>query len=218
MGQTMIAEELLLAIEESARERFDERVEENGESACALGWDSKSSMRTRFGAATEMYDFSNKRVLDVGCGFGDFYEYLVEQNQQPREYHGLEVSDRVLDIARERNTAENCTFERRNIFVDPYEDEQFDIAVEFGILNYNFDNVNNDRYARLFLDRCSSFSDAVLINCLSSYREGDWAYEEFIHYFDPEKLFGFAQELSRDVVLHHDFPPIPQKEFNLLVR
>jgi SAM-dependent methyltransferase len=214
----MIEESELREIEKNARERFDERVEEEGDTAPALGWDSKSSMQTRFEAAAEMYDFADKRVIDVGCGFGDFYEFLVNRGEQPREYYGLDVSENALDIAREKQNAENCTFERRNVLVDPFEDEQFDIAVEFGVLNYNFDGVNNERYARLFLDRCYSFSDGVLINCLSSYREGDWEYEEFIHYFDPEKLFGFAQELSRDVVLHHDFPPIPQKEFNLLVR
>jgi SAM-dependent methyltransferase len=214
----MIAEEKLLAVEHNARERFNEQVAEEGQTARGLGWDHRSSMRTRFEAATTMYDFTDKRVLDVGCGFGDFYDYLVEQDQQPAEYYGVEISERVLEIAREEHASQHCTFERRNVLVTPFEGEQFDIAVEFGILNYNFDNVDNNRYARLFMDRCYGFSDAVLINCLSSYREGEWEYEEFVHYYDPEKLFGFAQELSRDVTLHHDFPPIPQKEFNLLLQ
>lgn len=214
----MIDKEKLRQIEQNAEERFDERIKEQGRSARGLGWDEKSSMLTRFEAATEMYDFTNKRVLDVGCGFGDFFGFLQDRECEPAEYYGVDVAKRALDIAREEHPDTVCRFERRNPLLDPFKDEQFDITVEFGILNFNFEGLSNERYIRHYMGTCYGFSDAVLVNGLSNYREGDWEYEEFVHYYSPEKVFGYAQELSRDVVLKHDFEPIPQKEFHLLVR
>ena len=213
----MLDDDQVRTIEQNARERFDQRVSDEGRSARALGWDSKSSMRTRFEAATEMYDFSDERVLDVGCGFGDFYDFLIEVDQEPATYHGVDISPRVLKIARNEHDDE-ATFEQRNVLLEPFDGNRFDIAVEFGLLNFDFEDANNEQYARRFMRDCYTQSDAVLLNCLSSYREGDWEFEEFVYYYDPEKIFGYAQELTRDIVLKHDFEPIPQKEFNLLLQ
>jgi len=164
----------------------------------------------------DMSDFSDVRILDVGCGFGGFLGHLQDEDIEPAQYVGIDISDRILDEARDRYPGSR--FERRNLMVEPFEDESFDIAVEFGVPNYDLERVSNQAYLRRYLKHAYDCSDAVLVNCLSDYRDGDWEYEEFVHYYSPEKVFGYAQELSRDVVLKHDFEPIPQKEFNLLVR
>jgi SAM-dependent methyltransferase len=212
----MATEEDFRQTAEDAKERFEGRLEEADTDATSLGWDSRESMETRFEAAVKMYDFSDKSVLDVGCGFGDFYDFLKNRGQEPVEYYGVDISDKILDIARDRHP--KAAFEQRNIFVDQFEDRTFDIAVEFGVLNYNLDLISNREYIREYMRRTYEICDATLINCLSDYREGDWGREEFVYYYSPEKVFGYAQELSRDVILKHDFKPIPQKEFNLLVK
>jgi ubiquinone/menaquinone biosynthesis C-methylase UbiE len=205
---------ILRKIEQDARVRFEKRLSE-AEGARRLGWDLEDSMWTRFRAATDLYDFSGARVLDVGCGFGDFYTFLQERGQSPAEYYGVDISDEILAIAEDNNP--EGTYENRNVLVDPFEDGRFDVVVEFGLLNYSLEKVSNEAYLREFMRTCYGFGDAVIVNCLSSYREGDWEYEEFVHYYDPEKAFGFAQELTRNIVLKHDFEPIPQKEFLLLL-
>jgi SAM-dependent methyltransferase len=212
----MATEEEFRQIAENAKERFEDRIKEADDDATALGWDTRDSMETRFGAAAGMYDFSGATVLDIGCGFGDFYGFLKDRGQKPAEYHGTDITNKILDIARERHP--DATFEERNIFVDQFEDRTFDIAVEFGVLNYNLDRISNGEYIREYMRRTYEVCEATLVNCLSDYREGDWDWEEFVYYYSPEKVFGYAQELTRDVTLKHDFKPIPQKEFNLLLR
>jgi len=213
----MATDEDFRRIAEEARERFEERIETADSDARALGWDSKESMEIRFEAAAGMYDFSGASVLDVGCGFGDFYDFLEERGDEPSEYYGIDISDEILDIAREKIAGPRTNFEKRNIFTDPFEDETFDVAVEFGLLNYNFERISNAEYMRAYMRRTYDVCDATLLNCLSDYREGDWEWEPFVYYYSPEKAFGYAQEFTRDVTLKHDFEPIPQKEFNLLL-
>ncbi|MEY7849458.1 methyltransferase domain-containing protein [Natrarchaeobius sp. A-rgal3] len=213
---TMLSDSDLERIEEEIEEMYERRIEEKGTTPEGLYWDSAESMAIRFDAALDMYDFSGKRVLDVGCGFGDFYEHMCDTECEPAEYYGVDISESVLDVARGRFP--DCEFERRNITRRPFDDRQFDIAVVFGALNHKLNIVDNEVYFRRVLRSCCASSDAVLVNALSRYREGDWPWEESVHYHSPEKAFGYAQELGRDVVLKHDFPPIPQKEFHLLFR
>lgn len=214
----MTTEEDFRRIAEEAKQRFEERIEEAETDARALGWDTRESMQTRFAAAAEMYDFSDATVLDVGCGFGDFYEFLKQRGEQPAEYVGVDISETILDTAQDRNADPRTSFEKRNIFIEPFEDRTFDIAVEFGVLNYNFENVSNEEYVRAYMRQTYESCEAILVNCLSDYREGDWEWEEFVYYYSPEKVFGYAQELTRDATLKHDFEPIPQKEFHLLLK
>ena len=64
------------------------------------------------------------------------------------------------------------------------------------MLNYNLDRISNGEYMRRTYEIC----DAILINCLSDYREGDWEWEESAYYYSPETVFGYTQELTRDLL------------------
>ena len=74
-----------------------------GETAEGLGWHSQQQQEKRFEIMLKILDFSKKpmkgmSVLDVGCGFGDFYSYL---NQQFRDfnYTGIDINPDILAIA-----------------------------------------------------------------------------------------------------------------------
>ena len=211
-----LPDEKLAAVEQEIAEMYRERIEEKGQTPEGLFWDSQQSMETRFEVATELYDFEGASVLDVGCGFGDFYGFLHERGIEPESYLGIDISDTVLEVATERHP--DTTFEHRNLLREPFEDDrQFDVSVAFGTLGHDFETLNNEAYFRQFTRVCFASSRSVILNALSRFREGDWPREEFVYYYDPRTVFGYAQELTRNVVLRHDVPPIPQKEFFLLL-
>lgn len=209
-------EEDVRQIQENIEEMYSNRINEKGLTPQGLFWDSKESMEKRFHAAVEMYNFKNKKVLDIGCGLGHFYEFLCDIDQKPDQYYGIDINEKVLEKAREDHP--ECSFEKRNILLSEFDEEQFDIAVIFGTVFNNLDRVSNEEYLREFMRKSFSCSDNVLINLLSDYRQGEWDYEEFVYYYSPEKVFGYAQEFTRNVVIKHDFEPNPQKEFNVLLK
>jgi SAM-dependent methyltransferase len=216
--KTPISDDQLEALEAEIREQYRDRIDEKGTTPKGLFWDSEESMQTRFDAAVEFAEFEGADVLDVGCGFGDFYGHLLDAGVEPASYHGVDVSEVVLNEASSRyGDSPGVSFERRNVLRDPYDSERFDVAVVFGALGHNLESIDNEAYIRRFLRTCYACANTVVVNALSRYRQGEWPYEEFVYYYDPGKVFGYAQELTRNVRLRHDFEPIPQKEFLIVL-
>ena len=48
-------------------------------------------------------DFSGKRVLDLGCGYGWHAAYAAERGA--RSVLGIDISRKMLEVAREKNSA-----------------------------------------------------------------------------------------------------------------
>lgn len=74
---------------------------------------------------------SDQRVLDVGCGAGNFTFDLIEAFR-PREVVGIDVSDRLIEQARKTKTdkgIQNVTFICGNAQELPFDNESFDVVV-----------------------------------------------------------------------------------------
>ena len=57
-------------------------IEKYGYSAMGLHWSSKSSQYSRFFYQLldeKIYKEEDVNIADLGCGFGDFYEYLKKK-------------------------------------------------------------------------------------------------------------------------------------------
>ena len=47
-----------------------------------IGWGSKSSQNLRFKILSNKFNLNNKSILDLGCGYGDFYSFLKNVHNQ----------------------------------------------------------------------------------------------------------------------------------------
>lgn len=75
--------------EEAAR-WYAERVRAHGYDHRGLGFGQRSSQEKRFEALLSLGDLDGCRVLDAGCGFGDFLVFLLD--------HGIEVDYTGIDV------------------------------------------------------------------------------------------------------------------------
>ena len=60
--------------------RFNKKFEEFGDDPKSVGWDTKQNQNLRFANATRLIDFKNNSIVDIGCGLGDFYNFLTSKN------------------------------------------------------------------------------------------------------------------------------------------
>lgn len=65
----------------------------------ALGWIGKATQEKRFEVLTQVADMNDLCVLDVGCGFGDFYRYALKKFPSMK-YTGVDINPRSVEVAR----------------------------------------------------------------------------------------------------------------------
>jgi SAM-dependent methyltransferase len=75
--------------------------------AKSLNWASKENQILRFEKIYEAIkdDIKTATIVDVGCGFGDFYLFLKRKNTLPKKYIGIEILKEFADIAKKNTSA-----------------------------------------------------------------------------------------------------------------
>ena len=206
----MISKKILKSIEKDALTRYLNRYKKNGISAQSLGWGSKEDQLVRFNTIIENFNLKGKTIMDVGCGFADLYNFLVE-NEINVNYIGVDIIPEFINYCKKEYPQHK--FYCKNVMLD-LELPNPDVIISLGTLNYNLNKVNNLKYSKMFIKRLFNLTNELLIvDFLSEYRTPNYPKENMVYYHKPEKIFKYVMNLTNDVTLIHNYDPIPQKEF-----
>lgn len=174
---------------------YDERVKKFGCGAQSVGWKSKDQQWLRFQVLTKNIILANQSIIDLGCGFGDLYEFLCESGSIPKCYTGIDISDEVLKIASEKyNKISDVSFQKRQLILKT--EDVYDYAVASGSLNYKFP-INMNEYLENFIavyEIC--VRKGLLVNLLST--NVDYIQEIHAHY-SPEYVGAVFRKYFREV-------------------
>jgi SAM-dependent methyltransferase len=204
-------------VERAAIERYSQRLRQFGEDPRTLGWDTRAHQWTRFAAAASLADLSGRDVLDIGCGLGDFRMFLDERGVEPASYTGVDINEDLLAVARRRFP--DSRFERRNVVLEPFQGPVSDVVVMLGLVNFRLQTVDNYEYAGRAIDAgFAACREALVIDMLSDRVTPDYAREDFVFYFDPARMLALALDRTPWVQVDHAYPPLPQREFMLVLR
>jgi SAM-dependent methyltransferase len=211
----------LIDISREMIERYSRRYKQLGYDVKTLGWGTREQQTYRFaqtinGAA----EFERKSVLDIGCGFGDYGRFLIESNIHPGSYTGWDLNPDLIEEAKKRNRKiKNFHFEVKNLASAEDLKTEFDIAVMLGVLNLNLKGkIDNYEYSRQFIGNAfACVKELLVVDFLSTRLAKEYPAEDFVFYHDPEEMLKFALQLSDNVILKHNYLPIPQKEFMLFI-
>jgi SAM-dependent methyltransferase len=177
---------------------YEDRFQEMGEDIRTLGWKNREEQALRFKMLCEVGDLRGASVCDVGCGFGDLWDYLLNTVGEVR-YTGLDIAPSLLEQARKRHPG--IPFLCLNLADDPFEDEH-DYFLLSGALSYKVED--NMALAERMIQRTFALArKGVAVNFLSSYV--NYQHERNFHYA-PEEMFSMARRLTRWVRLRHDYP------------
>lgn len=180
-----------------------------------LGWESEEAQHSRFEALVSNVNLEALKILDVGCGMGNFCEYLNKKGIQA-EYTGVDILESMIECARMKNL--EARFCCCNIFCDkPFNNETFDVVYASGIFNLNLGNNEEFLYNSLgcFFGLAKSIVAFNLLHFKSPDKEEDY------FYFDPDELKKELEERFPEVLkdiqiiddyLHNDFTVICHKK------
>ena len=195
--------EALNQISEQTIQRYSERYEKLGRDIKTLGWGTHKQQEYRFHQTLDNnIDFKNKVVLDIGCGFGDYYNYLNKHDIKIKKYIGFDINPNLIDEARKTYKNDISSFEVKNILKMEKENIA-DIGIMFGVLNFNLKGkMDNLAYSKEFIKKAFSLvNDVLIVDFISTNVILEYPKEDFIYYHSPLQMLEFAFRLSNNVIL-----------------
>ena len=212
----------LQKIAQSTKKRYSKRYAELGYHVRTLGWGSTEQQEYRF-MQTLMgkIDLSGKHVLDIGCGFGDYLDFLEDRDVNVKSYTGWDINPDLIKEARKRH-AKCKKAEFRVVDItnpDHTAANQFDICIMLGLLNFNLkSDYDNVAFSKMAMANAFTQTKGVLIlDFLSSFKDKSYPPEDFVFYHNPGDMLNHALTLTDNVMIKHDYPSIPQKEMMLFL-
>lgn len=121
-------------------------------------------------------DFTGKRVLDLGCGFGWHCIYAVEHGAT--FVTGIDISEKMLEEARKRNSSPLIEYKCMAIEDYDFQPNMFDIVISSLTFHYleSFDNICRKINTTLTLG--GSFVFSVEHPIFTAYGNQDWYYDQ----------------------------------------
>lgn len=175
---------------------FNKNLMLHGDRPEAVRWSSIGQI-AHYQAMLEIGDINGSKILDFGCGKGDFYQFLKDKNIHI-DYHGYDINEKLIVLAKQKFP--DAEFRIFDIDKDAI-NEDFDYIFLCGVFNLKvegLDDMIKDTLTKLF-KQCRT---GLAFNALSSHNPK----KDFeLHYTLPEDIFSFAvQNLSPYVSLRHD--------------
>lgn len=191
-------------------QRHRKRLKEFGVSPKTLGCGAKGRQTLRYSVLCDMaLKNPSISILDVGCGFGDLYEYL-KLNGWNGDYCGIDVVPEFIDLSKSKFPS--LKFYELNIMSKDISFEKYDLVVASGTFNEKLNNDDHEKYIETAICNMYSLANiAVCVDFMTTYV--DYQHPLGFH-MDPLKAFSFGKKLSKRVMLRHDYMPY---EFALFI-
>ena len=97
---------------------YNPAIKKYGISAKGVRWNSKYSQYKRFEVLTNFIENEIKKsnIVDAGCGFAEYYNYLFDNNLKPKSYIGIDCEEEMITLASKRFL--NTSFYIKDIIKD----------------------------------------------------------------------------------------------------
>jgi SAM-dependent methyltransferase len=182
--------------------RYNERLKKHGVSIDALASGKEERRQERFQNLFDIGIKANDYILDLGCGFGDFYFFLEKKLGKGNfRYKGIDINPILINEAKKRLPGVDF------LVCDITEDkllDRFDFILSTSCFNLKLQHQNNYDFTEKILRTSYEMSNkGVAIDFMSSYVDFkiDYAF-----YYEPEKIFTICKKITKRVMLRHDYP------------
>lgn len=121
-------------------------------------------------------DFEGKRVLDLGCGYG--WHCLYAANHGAKLVHGIDISEKMLEVAKEKNSADVITYEQKAMEDLDFPESSFDVVLSSLAFHYVKDFTTLVEHISHWIEKDGTFVFSVEHPVFTSYGTQDWYYDD----------------------------------------
>ena len=175
---------------ENNKEFYQKSIEKYGVGHKGVHWSSKHNQYIRFDVLTHFItkNIENSTIVDAGCGFGEYYEYLKEKNLSPKVYSGLDCEKAM--IFRSIMRFPELNFEVKNILEDHL------IYADYYICSGALNILKKDEFYK-FIQNCYKFSiKGFVFNFLT---------EDSFNYIDKDEVYIFCKKLCPKIKIKKNY-------------
>lgn len=167
----------------------------------AVGYGSRNSQIVRFEALSQIGNLNGKSILDVGCGFGDFYGFLINNKKlKLKKYLGIDTNPNMILAAKKKYPKAEFIV---GDLMEKLPKESFDYVLESGIFNIEIPNWKKFTY-KVLVRMYGMSRIGMGINFLSSL--SPFKKEKNSHYVNPCEMLEFIfTKFTSKVVFRHDY-------------
>lgn len=183
---------------EKSKEVYEEAFNTYGDNTKSCLWDKPMIMRYR--ELVKVATLDGASILEIGCGIGGFYEYLVSDcGIKNITYTGIDLVGGMIELAKEKYP--DAHFETRDIFQQPLQ-KTYDYVFLCGVFFVGADG-SKEFMKRMLKEAFALCNKALAFNFISSYVNFK---DEGTAYYDPTDVFKYCIEnLSWNVNMHHHY-------------
>jgi ubiquinone/menaquinone biosynthesis C-methylase UbiE len=167
----------------------------------SLRWKSKKAADLRYFELTKDIDFEGKRVLDVGCGFGDLIPFISKKAKN-FTYTGVDLMPEFIAVCRQR--FKDNEFIQRDYYSNPLK-KRFDIVLTSGTLNSNSKDALGFRKKaiRVMFEKAKEVTAFNMAGGhprpVNRFKKGS------IYYADSLSILKFCLSLTSKIVFRHHY-------------
>lgn len=152
-------------------------------------------------------DFTNKKVLDLGCGFGWHCIYAIEHGA--KFVTGIDISEKMLEEARKKNASSSIEYKRIAIEDFEFQPNSYNIVISSLTFHYLESFIDICQKINTCLTTGGSFVFSVEHPIYTAHGIQDWFYDQegtrihwpVDHYFSEGKRK--ATFLGEEVIKYH---------------
>ncbi|MEA3512052.1 MAG: class I SAM-dependent methyltransferase [Campylobacterota bacterium] len=184
----------------SNRDFYKKSIKEFGISAQGVHWNSKYTQYKRFEIITKLIkkEIKESSLVDVGCGFGEYYNYLLNNKRLPKKYIGIDCENYMIEVSKKRFPKQ--IFKTQDILKDDLKVSDYYVAS--GALNIlNIDEV------KLFIEKCFNASNkAFVFNYLK-----DLTFKDI----EKDEIVDICKRYTKDITIKDDYL---ENDFTVIMR
>lgn len=184
---------------------YQNLFEQYGFDPKSVGWGTKKGKQSpRFEILCQIGDLTNSSILDVGCGFGDLYGYLLFRRMKVT-YYGVDINPNLLKIGKKiypRISLEHRDFEKKKFY------KKFDWVLASGITSHGSTYSHLSKIMKEMYCICKKGFAMNFVSNNVEYKTKN------LFYSSPEKILAITKSISNRFILRHDYMPF---EFTLYV-
>ena len=177
-------------------------TEHDDNSSQAQGWASNETENTRFKIFTKIGDLNNSSILDVGCGFGDLYDFLKKKDLN-FTYKGIDINPEMIKVARDKH--QDVYFETVDFCAYNLE-EKFDYVFCSGALSFKIKNYKQFYFN--YIEKMFELSNiGIAFNMLNSKNNVNSEDEKLFATYSISEVEEFCSNLTKKITILQDYLP-----------